>query len=365
MISTTESPPVFRRRILIMIRSRSVRAFTLIELLVVIAIIAVLISLLLPAVQSAREAARRAQCINNMKQIGLAMHNFENSNGYFPPSVAFPTAALPAPVQAQMHNAPPAGAGYPRLPEGFGASWAAKTTLTNPIIHGWAVLTLPYLEGGIVANAYNFDITYCGTPRAAADADRHPNFTAISTNMNTFVCPSNANGDKFVKGRASNTFTGQRIDNWTAAVSDYATNEGMQGQVLNFLPAGKNYIGLMFLNTPRRISEIVDGTSNTFLMAEDAGRPQRYEKGRLINGSISSGAAWADYESSYGTDGYRGTPCHTNCNNDNEDYAFHPGGANRLFADGSVRFLKETTNIVVFAHLMTHNGGEVISADAY
>jgi len=343
---------------------RNIRAgFTLIELLVVIAIIAVLISLLLPAVQSAREAARRAQCVNNMKQIGLALHNFENTNGYFPPSVAFPTAALPAAIQAQLHNAPPAGAGYPRLPAEFGASWAAKTTLLNPIVHGWAVLALPYLENGVVANSYNFEITFCGTPRAAGAEDQHPNFTSISTVMNTFLCPSNASGLKLTKGTARNIFTGQAINGWTGAVSDYATNEGMQGNALNFLPPG-NYFGIMLLNTPRRIAEIQDGTSNTFLMAEDAGRPNRYEKGRTTGQNIS-GAAWADYESSYGTDGWRGQPCHTNCDNDNEDYAFHPGGANKLYGDGSVRFMKESTDIKIFAKLITYNGGEVISADQY
>ncbi|MFM7318080.1 MAG: H-X9-DG-CTERM domain-containing protein, partial [bacterium] len=82
-------------------------------------------------------------------------------------------------------------------------------------------------------------------------------------------------------------------------------------------------------------------------------------------GQNISGAAWADYESSYGTDGWRGTPCHTNCDNDNEDYAFHPGGANKLYADGSVRFMKESTDIKVFARLLTYSGGEVVSADQY
>jgi prepilin-type N-terminal cleavage/methylation domain-containing protein/prepilin-type processing-associated H-X9-DG protein len=338
--------------------------FTLIELLVVIAIIAVLISLLLPAVQSAREAARRAQCINNMKQIGLALHNFENINGYFPPSVAFPTAAFPAAIQAQLHTAPPNGAGYPQLPASFGANWASKTTLLNPIVHGWAVLTLPYIEAGVVANSYNFEITFCGTPRASGAENQHPNFTSITTVINSFICPSNSSGLTMTSGNARNIFTGQSINGWSAAVSDYATNEGMQGGSLKFLPPG-NYFGLMMLNTTRRIAEITDGTSNTFLMAEDAGRPNHYEKGNRQTGSNMSGAAWADYESSYGTDGWRGTPCHTNCDNDNEDFSFHPGGANKLFADGSVRFIKESTDIKVFAKLLTYNAGEVISADEY
>ena len=344
--------------------NRSRKAFTLIELLVVIAIIAVLISLLLPAVQSAREAARRAQCINNMKQIGLALHNFENTNGYFPPSLAFPTAAFPASIQAAMHSAPPAGAGYPRLPAEFGANWASKTTVMNPIVHGWAVLTLPFLEGGNLANAYNFEITYCGTPRAAGNEDKHENATSIMTVMNTFLCPSNSSGLNITKGSASNIFTGQKITGWTGAVSDYAVNEGMQGSALNFLPTGTNYIGLMILNTPRRIAEIMDGTSNTFLMSEDAGRPIHFEKGK-ITGKDVSGAAWADYESSYGTDGWNGQPCHTNCDNNNEDYAFHPGGANKLYADGSVRFMKESTDIKIYAKLLTYNGGEVVSSDQY
>jgi prepilin-type processing-associated H-X9-DG protein len=92
----------------------------------------------------------------------------------------------------------------------------------------------------------------------------------------------------------------------------------------------------------------------------------RYEFGMTVAGGTSSGAAWADYQSEYFTHGASGERnCHTNCTNDNEDYSFHPGGANKLYADGSVRFMKEFTSMNIFARLMSFNGGEVISSDSY
>jgi prepilin-type processing-associated H-X9-DG protein len=91
----------------------------------------------------------------------------------------------------------------------------------------------------------------------------------------------------------------------------------------------------MLINSPRRISEVIDGTSNTFLMSEYAGRPIRFVKGKLVGSNVKE-AAWSDFESTYTTEGWNGLPCHTNFDNDSEDYSFHPGGANKLFADGNI-----------------------------
>jgi prepilin-type processing-associated H-X9-DG protein len=132
-------------------------------------------------------------------------------------------------------------------------------------------------------------------------------------------------------------------------------------------------------NNLRRIAEITDGTSNTILMSEDAGRPDLWLKGKMIppgtklpwyNGGtpvapFQEGAGWADYSSEFYTDGDGFAPCHTNCSNNNEVYSFHPGGANHVFADGSVHFVKETTNPRVFIHLLTFNRGEILSADQF
>lgn len=340
------------------------KAFTLIELLVVISIISVLIALLLPAVQSARESARRASCINNLKQIGLGLHNFENANNFFPPAFAFPTATLPASVQAKYHNPPPSGLGYPRLPADFGSNWASKTTVNNLIVHGWAIFTLPYLENSNIANAYNFEIPFCGTYRPAGDEDHHPNVTSIMTVVNTFICPSNATAITTTKGTTINRVTGEVASGWTGGVSDYSVNQSIQGAALKYLPPDIAYTGIMVINAPRRISEVIDGTSNTFLISEDAGRPIHFVKGKLVGNNVK-GAAWADFESDYTTESWNGLPCHSNCDNDGEDYSFHPGGTNKLFADGSVRFFKESMDFKVFAKLLTFKGGEIISADEY
>ena len=134
-------------------KSRSSHGFTLIELLVVIAIIAVLISLLLPAVQSAREAARRAACINNLKQIGLAMHNFENSRQVLPPTWAISTPLLKPPYQpADLTNVSIVGPDNyePPCPTQIGE------VCNNAVdVQTWVTICLPYFEQGSIYNAYN------------------------------------------------------------------------------------------------------------------------------------------------------------------------------------------------------------------
>jgi prepilin-type N-terminal cleavage/methylation domain-containing protein/prepilin-type processing-associated H-X9-DG protein len=324
------------------LQSRS--GFTLIELLVVISIIAVLIALLLPAVQSAREAARRIQCTNNLKQLGLAMHNFESANGFFTP------AAVDMPFAKLNINVDENGQPLP----------------ANKLVqHGWAVLLLPYAEQSALFNTYNLALDY-----------RNPgNSTLVTTQLNIMACPSTP-GQGRIDTHNSGGFTG-----WKAACGDYAPNNSVNGALITagFVAPGV-YAGVMQANVVRTIAEITDGTSNTEVMAEVAGRPDRWRRGPKFTASNPpgstprirvSGAGWADRESAYGLHGFtmdgetNPGPCHTNCTNANEVFSFHPGGANNLFADGSVRFIKETTAIQVYANLISRAGGEIISADAY
>lgn len=327
--------------------ARPHRGFTLIELLVVIAIIAVLIALLLPAVQSAREAARRAQCINNLKQIGLAMHNFESTNGFFPPTFAIstPTFAL---AGITLNTAPDF---YQACPPQLG-SFASIPLVT----HSWCALILPYAEQSAAFNTYNFSNA----------GPSYQNSTTIATQLNFMLCPS-------APPYRLDTFTTPFLPGakFIMAAGDYAVADGIDGSwatrgYVDSDGTTNSLVGLLRGNVLRRIAEVTDGTSNTIMVSEDAGRPLSYRKGNtIVANRRESGAGWADYESEFYIDGDGYAPCHTNCSNNNEIYAFHPGGANHVFADGSVRFVKETTNSKVMGRLITYNRGEVISADQY
>ena len=327
---------------------RSVRsAFTLIELLVVIAIIAVLIALLLPAVQAAREAARRMQCVNNLKQIGLALHNYHDTQGCFPHSRGLSTPGPGVPATATF-------AGLARL--------------------------LPYIEQTSLFNAINF-INLPLDP---------PNTTVLATNVASYLCPSDPQSltPAGWGGHNYRPCEGSQIA-YTYGADDLAGNN-------TSLPAPD---GVFFAISSTRIASIIDGTSNTVAFSEklkgdysnttatpktDYLFPKTYPaspdqaiaqclaidpRNLAYQGDSNSGAPWLKGEIHAGYN-------HVNVPNSrtcifppgrilNVATSAHPGGVNVLLCDGSVKFIKDTVSLATWRALATRAGGEVVSADAF
>ncbi len=309
--------------------SRSVRiGFTLVELLVVIAIIGILVGLLLPAVQAARESARRMQCTNNLKQIALAMHNFESARK-----------------------------GFPMAPYNPSFAWMTNKPWKQPV--GWPVQILPYLEQGSVETRYNKDEVWSGTVNA----------NIIQTRIPSFVCPSTPGGDDA---------TARQIPANRGAL-DYITFfrvDPANTFVTPLPPVDQTGEGILGRGVFRRFGDITDGSSNTILVVEDAGRNNVYIKGKLYPAApanaLTTGGAWANcclggsvnwfYGFDLATNNYYG-PCAVNCVSASQIYAFHPGGANVALGDGSVRFLSESTDINTVVQLLTRAGGEVTKSE--
>ena len=308
------------------------RGFTLIELLVVIAIIAILIGLLLPAVQQVREAAARMSCQNNLKQIGLALHSHHDSRGYFPPGAL---------------RSPATGTITPFFRK-FGVT-------TNGVRHSWSVFVLPYIEQENLARGYNINLDWAAVEHQAIR----------ETVVKVLVCPSAPGSpprfnEKTVSGAAVRT-----------AAGDYAPNNGYDAglEAAGLVDVTVNRGGIPQVNASWSIPEIIDGTSNTIMLSECAGRPDRWQAGRLTAAGKQTDGGWADHDNEYIVHGYTadGTtnpgPCHTNCTNNNEVYSFHAGGANHVFADGSVHFISASMDIRQFVKLVTRNGNDIVVGD--
>ena len=302
------------------------RAFTLIELLVVIAIIAVLIGLLLPAVQKVREAAARTKCQNNMKQLGLALQSYHSQAGFFPPG-----------------GISPASGGVPN-------AVAKKLGITaNDVYHTWSPFLLPFLEQTALGGQYDMNKSW------------ETQSAVIGTPVAVFVCPSTPGGSTRV---TTKTVRGSAV---TAAPGDYAPNYGYDAGLETgmYVDVAATRSGVLEPNKVWSIPEVRDGTSNTAVISEDAGRPDLGRAGKLVTANGSTAGSWADRDNTYITHGANaaGTaspgPCHTNCTNGDEVYSFHTGGANHVFADGSVHFIPASTDIRLFVKLLTRSGNDI------
>ena len=356
-------------------RIRSGRGFTLIELLVVIAIIAVLIALLLPAVQAAREAARRSQCINNLKQIGLAVHNYESSNGCFVPGMIYnPSGTI-----------------------NYGWSPSGQLSL------------LQYIEQGTLWNAYNVGFVQPGPEGPSGPYSW--NTTVFTAQIGSFLCPSDAK----VRSAPSNC-------NYVGNVGGpFQLNTNWSGTFIS-TPFGTAFSYLNIQSTSIvTIASITDGTSNTALFSEvltgtdnasavtaGSSNPQQWKRvyfptsasdetataadvlsvvnicKNLPSTTVGQGGARGDWfyaypnYINYATYNHMSGPNSRSCSTSEAPSwdtwgldvfgmapptSNHPGGVNVLFSDGSVKFMKDTISLPTWWAVGTRAGGEVVSAD--
>lgn len=323
-------------------------AFTLVELLVVIAIIGILIGLLLPAVQAAREAGRRTQCQNNLKQLALACQNHEST--------------------------------YRTVPLGW--YWPTVTPDVSTY-YGWVTKVLPFMEQQNIVSSYNFSYDWFAPE----------NQKVVNTRIGTMICPSSpdSTGDELQVGLKSINAprNGGPWPDLTAARCDYISLRGYinywdprgdtrcPGPMMNITDAGS--VGQVAVDTTLTFAMITDGLSNTVLLSEQAARQQHWLFGikqpdvtadtvASTPSSIHWGyiGMWASWQSQWvrchnkdGTeDKTKQCTAYINANNNGGVYAFHPQGTNMAYVDGSVRFLPEIVNNEVLRAILTRGGGE-------
>jgi prepilin-type N-terminal cleavage/methylation domain-containing protein len=327
------------------------KGFTLVELLVVIAIIGVLVALLLPAVQAAREAARRSQCSNNHKQIGLALHNYNGARKKFPPGVVYSNNWTAngdcgvRPVPDAQNKMP--GAGFPHS-------------------YAWSSLVLPYFEEQAIANAYDYSYGALGIP-AVADS----NYRNAATPIATYQCPSNPQSGELVACCGGKT-NGTADDEDAQHTSMCAVGDADDVMCDSPVPKWYGAAGAGSVNNSRyangafgnfdgaRVKDFRDGLTKTLFVGEVLGKGVGTYKGhywamynildtaRGINGSTTViGGTWpTDAEGGFRATGFA---------------SMHPGGCHFLLGDGSVRFFDENISQTVLHALTTRAGDELAS----
>jgi prepilin-type N-terminal cleavage/methylation domain-containing protein/prepilin-type processing-associated H-X9-DG protein len=320
--------------------------FTLVELLVVIAIIGVLIALLLPAVQAARESSRRSSCLNNLHNLGVALHNFHDAKKQLPSSL--------------------------RPASGVRISW--ETYL------------LPYFENQTMYDRIDFTQTW--SSKTITPPKTVSNFDLVKIRMNVFECPSSPEPER-LDGDPQNP-SGAPWAADTAAPTDYSTITNVETRLVTAKLVDIDGPGIMPKNSTPTFKDVTDGLSKTILLAESAGRPFVYRNGKKIGalpGNRVNGGGWCRPASDFGLDGSSSDgatfpgPCAINCTNGEdvgslpfplpapygtngtgETYSFHSGGANVAFGDASVKFVNDQIDIRDFAKLVTRAGGELVNS---
>jgi prepilin-type N-terminal cleavage/methylation domain-containing protein/prepilin-type processing-associated H-X9-DG protein len=329
-------------------------AFTLVELLVVIAIIGILVALLLPAIQAAREAARRTQCINKMKQIGLAILNYESAKK------VLPMAYTPNYTGAQKKG-PCSGTNPP------------GTSFNNPSNnlkdHFVITFILPYLEEQALYDRIDLNLNWYDN--VTTNSHGYKNAAATAADLSALLCPSAEN--------RPGTYT---TDYYVIVDIRDATPDGycdaVEGKNLTKDKRSVEKLEGMLTDMPNSLRKVSDGLSHTFMFFESAGRPNLYDQTKALTGTMTgppannpapgSGQAFSEYQwadptvySVFGNS--QNASCKMpnsimNCDNYQGIYSFHPGGAHMLFGDCSVQFITENIDIDTFISLFTRGAGD-------